>query len=209
MFILQGGEKYLQHEYTFVFLGVCMIILKYFSFLLNKTNYLVVSVLCCCSVMSNSLRPHGMQHARLPCSSPSPRACSNSCPSSWWCHPTISFVISFSFCLKIFPASRIFSIVGSLHHVAKVLELQVHHESFRFTIRPSNEYSVLISLRLAGLISLQAKGLTRVFFSTTVQKHQFFGAQPSLWSNFPVQYTTTGKKTNKQKNWLCRLLSAK
>ena len=65
-------------------------------------------------------------------------------------------------------------------------------------------------LRLAGLISLQAKGLTRVFFSTTVQKHQFFGAQPSLWSNFPVQYTTTGNKQTKKltiQTFVCKVIS--
>ena len=67
------------------------------------------SVQFSCSVMSDSWRPHGLQHARFPCPSPTPRACSNSCPSSQWCHPTISSsVIPFSFCLQSFPASGSF-----------------------------------------------------------------------------------------------------
>ena len=72
----------------------------YFQFSLVQLN---------CSVMSNTLRPHGLQHARLPCPLPTPGACSNSCPSSWWCHPTISSsVIPFSSCLQSFPASGSF-----------------------------------------------------------------------------------------------------
>ena len=72
------------------------------------------------SVMSNSLRPHGLQHARLPCPSPSPGACSNSCPLSWWCHPTISSsVVPFSSCLLHFPASESFPISSS-HQLSKV-----------------------------------------------------------------------------------------
>ena len=92
------------------------------------------------SVMSNSLWSHGsqlaVQEARLPCPSPSPRACSNSCPLSQWCHPTISSsVILFSFCLQSFPASMFFQWVGSLHQVARVLELQLQHQSFQWIFR--------------------------------------------------------------------------
>ena len=75
-------------------------------------------------VVFHSLRPHALQHARLPCPSPTPRACSNSCPWSWWCHPTISSsVIPFSSCLQSFPASGLLQWVSSSHQVAKVLEL--------------------------------------------------------------------------------------
>ena len=75
-----------------------------------------------CLVMSNSLWPHGLQHARLPCPSPTPGACSNSCPLSWWCHPTISSsVVPFSSCLQSFPASRSFPVSSSSHQLAKVL----------------------------------------------------------------------------------------
>ena len=80
--------------------------------------------------MSNSLQPHGLQQATLPCPSPPPGACSNSCPLSRWCHPTISSsVIPFSSCLQSFPASGLFQWVSSLHQVAKVLEFQLQHQS--------------------------------------------------------------------------------
>ena len=87
-----------------------------------------------CSVVSDSWQPHGLQHARLPCPSPSPSTCSNSCPWSWWCHPTVlSFAVPLSFCLQSFPASGLLQWVGSSHRVAKVLELQ--HQSFQWIFR--------------------------------------------------------------------------
>ena len=89
------------------------------------------------SVVSNSLWPHELQQARLPYPSPTSRACSNSCPSSQWCHPTISFsVIPFSSCLQSFPASEsFFQWVISSHHMTKVLELQLQHQSFQWIFR--------------------------------------------------------------------------
>ena len=117
------------------------------------------------SVVSNSLRPHGLQDASLPCPSLSYGVCSNSCPLSQWCHPNISsFVAPFSSSPYSFAASRSFLWVR-----------WPKYYSFNFSISPSSEY--------LGLISLQSKGLSRVFSNTIVQKHQFFGAQPSLWSN--------------------------
>ena len=130
------------------------------------------------SVMSNPLRPHGLQHARLSCPSPSPRACLTLCPLSQWCHPTISpSVIPFSSCLQSFPESgsflmsRLFASDGS-------------------SIGASASASVLLinvqdwfPVGLAGSISLQSKGLSRVFSNTTVQKHSFFGFHPTLWSD--------------------------
>ena len=90
-----------------------------------------LSVQFSCSVVSNSLQPHGLQHTRPPCPLPTPRVYSNSCPLSWWCHPTISSsVIPFSSCLLSFPASGSFPRVGTSHQVAKVLELQLQHQSF-------------------------------------------------------------------------------
>ena len=129
------------------------------------------------SVVSNSLWSHGLQHTRLPRPSPSPRACSNSCPSSQWCHPTISSsVIPFSH-LQSFPASGSF-LMSQLF------------TSGDHSIGPSASTSFLpmniqdwFPLGFTGLISLQFKGLLRVFSNTTVQKHQFFSAQLSLWSN--------------------------
>ena len=118
--------------------------------------------------MLNSLQPHGLEHTRLPSPSLSPRVCSNSCPLSQWCHPTISSsVIPFSSCLQSFSASvsfPLFQWVTSLHEVAKVLELQLQHQSF-------SEYSGLISFRIDWFDLLQSKGLSRVFSSTTVWKH--------------------------------------
>ena len=127
------------------------------------------------SVVSDSLRPHGLQHTRLPCPSPTPRACSNSCPSSPWWHPTIpSSVVPFSSHSQSFPASGSFP-------------MSQFFASGGQTIGASASTSVLpmnvqdwFPLGWTGWISLQSKGLSRVFTSTTVQKHQFFGAQLSL-----------------------------
>ena len=127
------------------------------------------------SVMSNSLQPHGLQHSRLPCSSPIPRACSNSCPSSRWCHLTISSsVVPFSSHLQSFPApgsfpmSQFFASGGQSSGV-----------SASASVLPMNTQD-WFSLGWTGWISLLSKGCSRVFSNTTVQKHQFFGAQLSL-----------------------------
>ena len=135
--------------------------------------------------MSNSLWPHGLQQARLPFPSISPAASfdiSNSCPLSQWCHPTISFSVTpFSFCSQPFPASGPFP-VSQL--------FKSGGQSFSFKIGDSASASVLpmniqgwFPLGLTSLISLKSKGLSRVFSSTTVGKHQFFSTHPSLWSN--------------------------
>ena len=135
------------------------------------------------SVVSDCLWPHGLQHIRFPCLSLPPRVCSNSCPSCWWSLPTISSsVVPFSSCLKSFPASGSFPV--SL--VAKVLEFQLQHHSFQWIFR-------IDFLGLTGLISLQSKGLSRVFSNTTVQKHQFFGTQPFFMVQLSHPYMTTGK----------------
>ena len=101
-----------------------------------------------CSVLSDSLRPHGLQHASLSCPSPSPRAYSNSCPSSQWCHPTISFsVIPFSSCPQSFPASRSFL-------MSQLFTSGGHYWCFNFSIRPSSEHSGLISVTVSHWIIL-------------------------------------------------------
>ena len=113
--------------------------------------------------MSDFLRNHGLQHARLHCPSPSPRACSNSCPLSWWCHSTISSsVIPFPSCLQSFPPS------GSFQMTLLCIRWP-ECWSFSFSISPSKEYSGLISFRMDWFISLLSKGLSRVFSNTTVQ----------------------------------------
>ena len=86
------------------------------------------------SLESDSLRPHGLQHARPPCPSPTPGACSSSCPSSWWCHPTISSPVTPSPALNLSSMS-LFQWVSSLHQVAKVLEFQLQHHSFQWIVR--------------------------------------------------------------------------
>ena len=132
------------------------------------------------SVVSDSLQPHGLQHPRLLCPSPTPGAYTNSCPSSRWCHPTISSsVIPFSSTLQSFPTSgssqmsQLFASGG-----------QSIGFSASTTVLPMNIQD-WFPLGLTGWISLQSKRLSRVFSSTTVQKHQFFGAQlysPTLTS---------------------------
>ena len=130
------------------------------------------------SVMSDSLWPYGQQHARPPYPSPTPGVNSNSYPLSWWCHLTISSsVVSFSSHLQSFPAPGSF-------------QMSQLFEPGSQSIRVSASASVLpmniqdwFALGLTGLISLQSKGLTRVFSDTTVQKHQFFVTQLSLYSN--------------------------
>ena len=121
-----------------------------------------------------NLRPHGLQHARPPCPAPTPGACSSSCPLSQWCHSTISSsVIPFSSFLQSFAASK-----------ESLLRIRwPKYWSFSFSVSPFSEYSGWFPLGLTGLISLQSKGPSRVFSITTARKHQFFGTQPSLWSN--------------------------
>ena len=100
-------------------------------------------------------------------------SCSNSCPLSWWCHPTISSsVVPFPSCLQSFPASGSLQWVSSLPQVAKVLELQLWHQSFQ-------NIQDWFPLGLTDWISLLSKGLSRVFFNTTIWRHQFFCSQPS------------------------------
>ena len=131
------------------------------------------------SLMSDSLRPHGLQHARLRCPSPTPRACLNSCPLSRWCHPTISSsVIPFSSCLQSFPASGSFSMSHFFASGGQSIGV-----SASASVLPMNTQN-WFPLGLTDLVSFQSKGLSRVFSNTTVQKHLFFGSQLSLWSNF-------------------------
>ena len=152
------------------------------------------------SVMSSSLRPPGLQHARPPCPSPTPGAHPNSSPSSQWCHPAVSSSVGpFSSCLQSFPASRSFQ--RSQFFTSGGQSIRV---SASASVLPMNiqDWS---PLGLNGLISLQSKGLSRVFSNTTVQKHQFFGAQLSLYSNSHIHTWLL----EKPKLWLRGPLSAK
>ena len=144
----------------------------------SRINYNPGSVQFGGSVMSDSLWPHGLQHNSLPCLSPTPKACSNSCPLSQGCHPTISsFVVAFFSCLQTFPApgsfpmSQFFALGGqSIRVSASASDLPMNIQAW-------------FPLGLTGWISLQSKGLSRVFSNTTVQKHQFFSTRLSLQSN--------------------------
>ena len=126
-------------------------------------------LLFCSSVFQSSLTllPHGSWHTRIPCASLSRWVCSNSCPLSWWHYPAIpqSFPASGSF-----PMSQLFALGGqSIGTSESVLPMNIQG---------------LFPLGLISLISLLSKGLLRVFSNTTICKHEFFGAQPSLWSNY-------------------------
>ena len=140
-----------------------------------------------CSVVSDSLRPHGLQHARPPCPSPSSGACSNSCPLSQWCRPAISFCRPLLLLPSIFPSLRVFSNESALPI------RWPKYWSFSFSISPSNEYSGLNSFRIDWFDLLAVSGtLSRVSSNTTLQK-QSFGTQPSLWSNSHIRTWLLGK----------------
>ena len=149
-----------------------------------------------CSVISNSLRPHGLQHARTPCPSPTSRAYSNSCPSSWWCHPIISSsVIPFSSCLQSFPTSGSFPM--SQFFTSSGQSIWV---SASASVLPMNSQD-WFPLGWTGWIFLQSKGLSRVFSNTTVQKHQFFSAQLAFIVQLSHPYMTTGKTSETDLCW--------
>ena len=126
-------------------------------------------------VMSYSLQAHKLQHARLPCPSLFSGVCSNSCPLSWWCHPTISSSVTpFFSCSQSFPTSGSFPVNWLV--ISGGQSIVASASVFQWIFR-------LISFSIDRLISSLPKGLSRVFSSTTVWKHHFIGAQPSLWSS--------------------------
>ena len=144
--------------------------------MLSRHNF--SSVQFSCSVLSDSLRPHELQHARPPCPSPSPGVQQNSCPSSRWCHPTISSsVVPYTSCpqslpaSQSFPMSQLFTWGGQSNGVSALA-----------SVLPMNTQD-WSPLERTGWISLQSKGLSRVFSNTTLQKHQFFSIQLSSQSN--------------------------
>ena len=146
------------------------------------------------SVTSDSLRPHGLQHTRLSCTSSSPTACSNSCPLSQWCYPPISSSDTPFSSLQSFPES------GSLLFTSGGQAIGASA-----SVLPKNIQG-WFPLGLTGWISLQSKGLSRVFSSITVLNYQFSGTQPSLWSNSYIlhdywknhsfDYTNLGRQTD-------------
>ena len=137
------------------------------------------------SAILDSLRPHGLQHARPPCPSPAPWIFSNSCPSCRWCHPTISSsVVPFSSCLQSFPASGSFQMNQFFVSSSQSIVVLTSSSVLPMTIQD------WFHLVWTSWISLQSKGLSRVFSNTTVQKHQLFAAQLLVQLSHP--YMTTG-----------------
>ena len=138
-------------------------------------TYISGSVQFSHSVVSNSLPPHRLQQARLPCPSPTPRVLPNPCPLSQWCHPTISSsVIPFSSCPQSFPASGSFPLSQLFASGGQSIGA-----SASTSVLPMNTQD-WSPLGRTGWISLQSKGLSRVFSNTTVQRNQFSGTQLSL-----------------------------
>ena len=128
--------------------------------------------------MSYSLQPHGLQHTWFPCHSLSPGGCTDSCPLSRWCYLTIlSSLAPFSFCLQSFLASGAFPMCQLFESGDQSFGASALSPVFPMNIQG------WFPLRLIGLICLQTKGFSRVFSSTTIWKHKFFGTQPSLGSN--------------------------
>ena len=159
----------------------------------------VTWILFSCQVLSYSMRPHRLQHARPPCPSPSPRVCRSSCPLNRWCHPTISsFVTPFSFFLQCLPASgsfpmnRLFA-SGGQRFGASASVLPMHIQGW-------------YPLGLSSLISLLSKGLSGVFSSTTVWRHRFLALcllyGPGLitvrdhWEDHSLDYTDLCQQSN-------------
>ena len=153
--------------------------------------------------MSNSLRPHELQHPKPPCPSPTPRVYSNSCPSSRWCHPAISSsVVPFSSCPQSFPASGSFAMCQLFTWGGQSIGVSASASVLPMNTQDSSP------LGWTGWISLQSKELSRVFSNTTVQKHQFVSAQLSSQSNSyihtwhsnhnqkPIIYTYRKRNTN-------------
>ena len=172
----QGHFQQRPHPHS-QFLGLrawCPLSFQSMNFLICKMNLLLFS----CSVMSNSWWPNVLQHTMLPWPSPSPRICSNSCPLSQWCHPTISSsVVPFSSCLQSFSASGPFPMSWFFTSCGQSIGASA-------SVFPMNVQDWL-PLGLTGLISLQSKGLSRIFSNNTVRKHwmkvKWWGLRKYCW----------------------------
>ena len=139
------------------------------------------------SVVSNSLWTHGLQHARLPCPLPTPGACSNSCSLSWWCHPTMSsFVVPFSSCLQSFPASRSFPMSQFFASGGQSIRASASASASVFPVNIQDWFP----LGWTGWISLQSKGLSRVFSSS---KASILRCSAFFMVQLSHPYMTTGK----------------
>ena len=146
------------------------------------------------SVVSDSLQPHRLQHTRLPCPSPTPGVCSNLCPLSQWCHPTISSSVILLFLHSIFPSIRVFSDESVLHIKWP------KYWSFSFNISPSNEYSGLISFRVDWLDLHAVQGTLKSLLQHHSSKASILQSSAFFIVQFSHPYMTTGK-TIALTNW--------
>ena len=148
-------------------------------------------MLISCSVVSDSLRPHGLQHSRLPCPSPSPGVCLNSCPLSQWCHPTISPTLCHPLLLllSIFPSIRVFSNESAFHL------RWPKYRSFSFSISPPNEYSELVSFRMDWFDLLAVQGTLKSLLQHHSSKTSVLWRSALLMVQLSHPYGTTGKTT--------------
>ena len=178
----------------------------------SREYSLISSVQFSRSVMSNVLQPHGLQHARLPCPSPTPGACLNSCALSQWCHPTISSsVVPFSSCLQSFPASGSFLWVSSSHQVAKILELQLQHQFFHWIFRTDFVYDWKVwspysprdsqSSPAPQFKSIHSSVLSLLYGPT-------LGSIQDYWKNHSFDYMIVGKVISLLFNMLLRFVIA-
>ena len=150
----------------------------YSPWVTKSKTWLTDSVQFSCSVMSDSLWPYELQYARPTCPSPNPRVHPNSCPSSWWCHPAISSsVVPFSSCPQSLPASGSFPMSQLFPWGGQSIGVSASASVLQMNTQDWSPWG------WTGWISLQSKGLSRVFSNTTVQKHQFFSTQLSSQSN--------------------------
>ena len=164
----------------FIFLSCVWLLAELWSinFLFQSSFFFrkmyICSVQFSCLVMSDYLQPHGLRHPRPPCPSPTPGACSNSCLSSRWCHPTISSYIVPFFCLQSFPSSGSFPVSQFFTSGGQSIGVPASTSVLPMNIQD------WFALGPTGWISFQSQWLSRVFSNTTVQKHQCFGTQLSL-----------------------------
>ena len=177
-------------------------VLKLCAWIEYIISFKVLLLLLSCSVVSNSLRPHGLQHSRLPCPSPTPGTCSNSCPSSCWCHPTISHSIIPLSCLHCFPASGSFSMIlliflsiGVFSNETVLCIRWPKYWSFSFSISPPNEYSGLISFRIDWFDLLEVQGTLKSLlqhhsWKSSVLQCSALVLENSSWKNYLLHRPT-------------------
>ena len=174
---------------VFNILRSCKLFSKVVALFYHPIRNIFSSVHFSRSVLSDSLWPHGLQHATLPCPSPIHASCSNSCPLSWWCHPTISSsVIPFSSYLQSFPESGSFPVSQFFKSGG-----QSKYWTFSFSISPSNEYSGLISFRMDWLDLLTVQGTLKSLLQHCSSKASVFRHSAFFIVQLSCPYMTTGK----------------